>query len=99
MNAWICRSFAWVLVASIIIVSLVPPPLRPVSGTPHVWEHFAMFALCGYSFGLAYVSRHLIQALGLLAFCGLVETLQLLSPGRHARMSDFLIDAVASGRR
>jgi VanZ family protein len=34
--------------------------------------------------------------MGLLAFSGIVEIAQLWVPGRHARLSDFVIDGVAA---
>ncbi len=96
MNTSVFRGMAWILVAAIVLLSLVPPFLRPETGTPHGFEHFAIFALCGCAFGLGYRSRHLFQAIALVGFSGLIELLQLLAPGRHARMADFVVDALAS---
>jgi VanZ family protein len=86
---------AWLLVIAILSLSLVPPSLRPVTGAPHDLEHFAIFALCGLAFGLGYSSRHLPCAISLVIFAGMVEVLQLAIPGRHARMVDFAVDALA----
>jgi VanZ family protein len=96
MRTRIFRALGWILVAAILALSLVPPSLRPMTGMPHDFEHFAIFALCGYAFGLGYRSRHFLQAIGLVAFSGMVEILQLMTPGRHARLIDFVVDAVAS---
>ena len=96
MIANILRALAIAMVSLIVILSLVPPSLRPVTGAPHDFEHFAIFLLCGLCFGLGYRSGHLLQAGALVIFCALVEVLQRLSPGRHARLSDFLVDAAAS---
>ena len=96
MSTSLFRALAWILVATIVTLSLVPPSLRPVTGTPHDFEHFAIFALCGYAFGLGYRSRHLVHAIALVTFSGLVELLQFTAPGRHARAIDFVVDAVAS---
>ena len=71
------------------------PALRPDTGTPHNLEHFAIFALCGFAFGLGYRAGHLWQAVALVAFSGLIELLQLLVPGRHARAIDFVVDSLA----
>ncbi len=90
------RALGWILVAAILALSVVPPSLRPMTSIPHNLEHFAIFALCGYSFGLGYRSHHLLLAIGLAAFSGLVEMLQLMTPGRHARSIDFIVDALAS---
>jgi VanZ family protein len=84
------------LIGAIVILSLVPPSLRPVTEAPHDLEHFAIFALCGYAFGLGYRSHHLVRAVALVTFAGAIEVLQFTAPGRHARMLDFVIDAIAS---
>jgi VanZ family protein len=96
MRTTVFRTLAWILIAAISTLSLVPPFLRPTTGVPHHLEHFAIYALCGYAFGVGYRSRHLLQAMSLVAFSGAVEFLQLLAPGRHARMADFVVDAGAS---
>ena len=89
------RGLAWLLLGAIIMLSVVPPTLRPETGTPHNLEHFAIFALCGFAFGLGYRAGHLWQAVALVAFSGLIELLQLLVPGRHARAIDFVVDSLA----
>ncbi len=90
------RALAWILVAAIVTLSVVPPSLRPVTGTPHDIEHFAIFLSCGYAFALGYRSRHMLHGAALVAFCGVVELLQLGVPGRHARATGFVVDAIAS---
>jgi len=87
---------AWALTAVIVILSLVPPTLRPETGAPHGLEHFTIFAATGLSFGLGYKRRHVLLAILLVIFSGSIEIAQLLAPGRHARFSDFIIDAVAA---
>ena len=96
MSTRVFRALAWMLIGAIVILSLVPPSLRPVTEAPHDLEHFAIFALCGYAFGLGYRSRHLLHAVVLVVFAGSIEVLQFAVPGRHARMLDFAIDAIAS---
>lgn len=90
------RALTWILIALILVLSLVPPSLRPVTGAPHNLEHFAIFALCGFCFGLGYGIR-LTPAIGLAAFSAVVEVLQLLVPGRHARLVDLVVDSLACG--
>src|ERR1043165_1163255 len=92
------RGLAWALLAVILILSVVPPTLRPETAAPHDLEHFAIFALCGFAFSIGYRSHHLFQAIGLVAFSGSIELLQLMAPGRHARLIDFALDAPASCR-
>jgi len=96
MTEKVWGALAWSLAAAIVILTVVPPSFRPVSGLPHAFEHFAMFALCGGAFGLGYRFGVLLQGIALIAFAGAIELLQLIVPGRHARLSDFVVDAIAS---
>jgi VanZ family protein len=95
MTANILRALAIAIAGLIVILSLVPPSLRPVTAAPHDFEHFAIFLLCGLCLGLGYRSGHLLQGGALVIFAAVVEVLQRLVPGRHARLGDFLIDAAA----
>jgi VanZ family protein len=89
------RIVAWLLAAIITVLSLVPPELRPQTSAPHNIEHFAIFAAAGLAFGLGYSRRLAVVLPGLLTFAGAIELAQILVPGRHARLSDFIVDAVA----
>ncbi len=74
---------------------MVPPTLRPETSLPHGLEHFGIFGATGLAFALAYTLTPVL-AIALVVFSGAVEMLQLFIPGRHARLSDFIIDALAS---
>jgi VanZ family protein len=89
------RTVAWSLAAVIVALSVVPPGLRPETGTPHHLEHFLIFAATGLAFGLGYRKHSLVAPL-LVAFSGGVELAQLFVPGRHARLGDFVVDALAA---
>jgi VanZ family protein len=86
---------AWSLAAAIIVLSIVPPGLRPQTAAPHQFEHLAIFAATGFAFGLGFGQMRGLLAVYLVVFAGLVEFLQLFVPGRHARLSDFVIDAAS----
>jgi VanZ family protein len=91
----VVRILAWMLATAIVILSIVPPSLRPETGTPHAFEHIAIFFVTGLLFGIGYDRRHWLLGALLVVFSGTVELAQLLVPGRHARWSDFVIDALA----
>jgi VanZ family protein len=59
-------------------------------------EHFLVHILLGVAFGIGYPKRIWLQVLGLVALTGAIELAQIFVPGRHARMSDFLIDSGAA---
>jgi VanZ family protein len=81
------------LLIAIVVLSLVPAHDRPVTALPHSLEHLTIFFAAGLAFGIGYPQRRLFQFVALLAFTAAIELAQLLVPGRHARLSDFLIDA------
>ena len=90
------RTAACLLGAAITAASLVPPSVRPVTSASHSVEHLATFVITGLAFGLAYQFRHAHQAIYLVAFAGAVEAAQLWVPGRHARIVDFIVDAISA---
>jgi VanZ family protein len=89
------RATAWLLLFGVTTLSLVPPLYRPTMPIAHSLEHAAIFFATGLIFGLGYRCRQLLQAAGLIVFAGVIEVAQFLVPGRHARMSDFVVDAVS----
>ena len=86
----------WACVVAIAALSLVAPSLRPVTILPHDFEHAAIFALTGFTLGLGYPNRAQLQMSVLIIFAGVIELAQLYAPGRHARMIDFVVDALAA---
>lgn len=91
----LARIAAWSLATAIVALSLVPPTLRPETSLPHGFEHFGIFWATGLAFALAYTLTPLL-ATALVVFSSAVEIMQLFIPGRHARLSDFIVDALAS---
>jgi hypothetical protein len=87
---------AWLLILAIVMLSLGPPSTRPVTGAGHNFEHLLIFVATGAAFGLGYPRRFLLLPIALLTFTAVIEIAQMLVPGRHARLSDFLTDAAAS---
>jgi VanZ family protein len=79
---------AWVLLIAIVVVSLTI--------LPHSVEHVTMFLATGLSFSVAFPRRRQLQIFLLPVFAGVIELAQLFVPGRHARLSDFVIDSIAA---
>jgi VanZ family protein len=87
---------AWAALSAIVVLTVVPPNLRPTTDAPHDVEHAAAFLITGVLFGLAYAGRERILSVGAVSFCAIIEILQLYVPGRHARWIDFAVDALAA---
>jgi VanZ family protein len=85
----------WLLVAVIVFLTLSPASYRPVTKVSHDMEHFLIYLMLGIAFGVGYARQWWPVALGLVGFTAAVEFAQLFVPGRHARLSDFVIDAGA----
>jgi VanZ family protein len=83
------------LAAAIVVLSVVPPSLRPETDLPHGIEHFVIYLATGLAFALSYELKPGLLATRLVFFSGAVEIAQLFVPGRHARLSDFIVDASA----
>jgi VanZ family protein len=92
----IIRMTAWLLLLAVAVLSLAPPWYRPVTDIPHALEHFVIFLAAGLALGLGYSARYLSQLIPLTSYIAAVEIAQLWVPGRHARFSDFLIDALGA---
>jgi VanZ family protein len=92
----VARIAAWLLTAAIVMLSLVPAWLRPETDVPHDLEHFAIFFATGVAFGVGYSRRPKLVAAVLVIFAAAVELAQIVDPGRHARVSDFIVDALAA---
>jgi|SRR5262252_3659663 len=89
------RVVAWLVLAVIILLSLVPPSARPITFFPHKIEHAGIFFVDGIAFGVAYCGYKWVSSIGAVIFCAGLELAQLMIPGRHARLSDFFVNAAA----
>jgi VanZ family protein len=90
------RLFAWLLAAAVTFATLGPAAYRPRADITHDGEHALAFVLIGIAFACAYPrQRRLAAGLSVVAI-GLLELLQLFVPGRHARLEDFVVDALTA---
>jgi hypothetical protein len=92
----ILRIIAWLLTAAVTFATLGPPRYRPHSALGQDGEHALAFVLVGLAFGLAYPQRRLLTAGIAVVLIAVLELLQLWMPGRHARLEDFIVDALAA---
>lgn len=92
----ILRVIAWLLAAAVAFATLGPASLRPHSHLGQNGEHGLAFVLVGLAFGLAYPHRRWAAAAIAVVLIGALELLQLVAPGRHARLEDFVVDALTA---
>ena len=92
----ILRIFAWLLAASVTFATLGPPRYRPHSNLGQDGEHALAFVLIGLAFGLAYPRHRQLASVISVAMIGVIEIMQFWAPGRHARLEDFVVDALAA---
>ncbi len=90
------RIVAWGLAAAVTFATLGPARYRPHADLGQSGEHALAFILVGLAFGLAYRRNRLLTAAVAVAMTAAIEILQSLAPGRHARLSDFVVDALAA---
>ena len=90
------RLFAWCLAAAITFATLGPPRYRPHANLGQDGEHALAFVLLGLAFGFAYRQHRLLTAAIAVVMIGVLELLQLFVPGRHARLEDFVVDALTA---
>jgi hypothetical protein len=90
--AAIARLTTWILATIIVVLSLVPPSVRPQTGARALCD----FLATGFAAGIGWQRRQTLVGFSLVLFAGLVEIAQLFVPGRHARWSDFTVDASAA---
>lgn len=89
------RILAWLLLTLIVVLSLAPPAFRPQTSVSHTIEHAGIFLATGIAFGISYGRRGALLYLAAIVFCAALEIAQAFDPGRHARMSDFLVDFIS----
>ena len=90
------RHSAWLLVTAVTFATPGLPRYRPHFNFGQDGEHALAFVLIGLAFGFAYPRQKLLTATVSVVMIGVLEVLQLWSPGRHARIEDFAVDALAA---
>ena len=90
------RLFAWLLAVAVTFATLGPPRHRPHSDLGQIGEHTLAFVLVGFAFAVAYPRHRLSAAAITTVMVGVLELVQLFVPGRHARLEDFVVDALGA---
>ena len=76
----LARIVSWLLLAAIVVLSLVPPGLRPVTSASHNFEHAGIFLLTGIAFAVGYRIKIGVSFPLAIAFCAVLESLLRLRP-------------------
>lgn len=92
----ILRVISWLIIFGLVILTIVPAKDRPVTDLQHDVEHFLAFLLAGTTFGLAYARSLGVNFLRAIMFALVLELSQIPLTTRHARVEDFVVDAVAA---
>lgn len=91
------RLVAWIILLGIVVSTLVPINLRPMSSFPSDVERFTAYALLGLSFGVAYPRARRNVLVSLVLIAALLEVGQHISSTRHATLWDFVVKSCGSG--
>ena len=87
-------ALAWLSLAFITFATLSPIQDRPALGSVGLlqifsdYDHYIAFAVIGGLFGLAYPRQTLFVCLVVFGAAIVLELAQLLTPDRHARVTD-----------
>src|ERR1700712_1232071 len=90
------RVAAWILVALIVAITLVPIGLRPVVTANPSIERIAAYALAGLLMMMGYRRHWPWILIGSVLLAGGLEAAQTLTSTRHGRIDDFLVKAAAA---
>jgi VanZ family protein len=74
----------------------VPAAERPETGLQHDLEHFLAFAVAGLLVALAYPKRLMPLVSGVVVYALALEIIQIPLATRHARLEDFVVDALGA---
>ncbi|MHB2211614.1 hypothetical protein [Methylobacterium sp. CM6257] len=90
------RLAAWILLALIVAVTLVPIGLRPVVTADPSIERIAAYATAGLLMMVGYPRHWFWILIGIVLLAGGLEAAQTLTSTRHGRFDDFLVKGGAA---
>lgn len=82
------RILAWLLLVGLVVVTIGPLSLRPVTPLPTQLERALALLVIGFVFALAYPRHIVIVAALVLGTTILLEFVQVFEPSRHGRVVD-----------
>jgi hypothetical protein len=90
----LCRAAGWLLLAAIITATVSPLRLRPESGFDPGLERAGAFFALGLLFAIGYRRHWLLMLCGVIGAAFAIESLQFLTPDRHAAIADAAVKAI-----
>lgn len=84
----VIRSAAWLAIAIVLLVTIVPIGYRPTTGFSPNIERFCAMAVVGALFAAAYPRKLWLIVLALSLAAALFEPLQFIAAGRHPSLRD-----------
>lgn len=91
------RLLAWLLLFGLVVVTVGPLSLRPVTPLPTQLERALALLLIGFVFALAY-PRHIVLVAALVLGTTIVlELVQVFEPSRHGRIVDVSVKLIGGG--
>ncbi|SFI60012.1 MULTISPECIES: hypothetical protein [unclassified Phyllobacterium] len=88
--------FAWIVLALVVIVTVGPIGLRPITPFGPDVERFTAFVVVGGLFSLTYPQRRIANTVLIVLACGLLEYAQDFIPGRHPDFGNFLVKSAGA---
>lgn len=82
--------------ATLILMTFVPADERLITGLEHHVEHALAFGLLGFCYALSFATRPVWACTFAIVFCLILELAQIPLSTRHARLSDFIVDSIAT---
>jgi hypothetical protein len=95
-NRRLFRTLAWSLTAVAVFFTFSPVALRSAVSLNSDLERMSVVALITGAFAVGYPKHRRIIIFLIVVLIGLLELLQNVAPGRHGRMHDYFLKAVAA---
>jgi hypothetical protein len=96
VNPILTRCSAVAAILAVVFLTVAPAQERPVTGLGQIPEHLLAFGLVGITVALATNLQFRYLLAGAISFALLLELAQIPLPTRHARIEDFIIDALGA---